>query len=50
MHFSNDKDIREAIKKDHPEWKVTQMASHLGGMWNKMNPAEKKIWEDKAVE
>jgi hypothetical protein len=49
MHFSNDVDIREGVKNAHPECKVTQIASHLGSLWNKMSADEKKIWEGKAI-
>ena len=48
MHFSNDKQVRDKIKQENPDWKVTEIASHLGTLWNKMPPEEKKVWEDKA--
>lgn len=50
MHFSNNKPVRDKIKAEHPEWKVTEIASELGRMWNKMDAVMKKVWEDKAKE
>lgn len=48
MHFSNNKEIREKIRAEHPEWKVTDIASHLGKQWNSMAEKQRKVWEDKA--
>lgn len=49
MHFSNNKEVRDKIKGEHPDWKVTQIASHLGSLWNNMDKKEKKVWEDVAL-
>ena len=50
MHYSNDSETRNKIKKQHPEWKVTEIASHLGSTWNKMSGGEKLVWQNKADE
>lgn len=50
MHFSNNREVRDKIKQQHPDWKVTQIASHLGSVWNKMSEGEKQVWESKALQ
>lgn len=48
MHYSNNKEVRDQIRSEHPEWKVTEIASELGKRWNSMSDKEKKVWEDLA--
>jgi hypothetical protein len=46
IHFSNDKEVRGEIKKQNPEWTVTQVAIHLGVLWKQKNDKEKQKWVD----
>ena len=50
IHFSNDKTVREEIKQQHPDWTVTQVASHLGKRWKQMGAQEKQKWIDLYLE
>ncbi|CAO1424893.1 unnamed protein product [Diamesa hyperborea] len=40
-------DARESIKKENPEFKVTDVAKKGGELWRNMN--DKTMWEAKAV-
>lgn len=46
IHYSYNPEVRDKIKKDHPDWKVTQIASHLGKQWNSMTDKDRKKWVD----
>lgn len=42
--YSYNAEVRNKIKTEHPDWKVTQIASHLGKMWNSMSDKDRKKW------
>jgi hypothetical protein len=44
IHFSNNKTVRDEIKQQHPDWTVTQVASHLGQRWKQMGGDDKQKW------
>ena len=44
IHFSYNTEVREKIKKEHPEWKVTEIAKYLGTQWNSMEDKERQKW------
>lgn len=46
IHYSYNPEVRDKIKNDHPEWKVTQIASHLGKQWNSMTDKDRTKWLD----
>eukprot|EP00035_Acanthoeca_spectabilis_P025233 m.457480 g.457480 ORF g.457480 m.457480 type:complete len:120 (-) comp21270_c0_seq1:144-503(-) len=48
MHFYED--IRESIKAQNPEMKVTDVAKECGFRWKNLAPAEKKQYEELAAQ
>lgn len=46
--FSNEK--RLDVQKEHPEWKVGQIAQELGRCWKALSEEEKAVYEKKAIE
>uniref|UniRef100_A0A0K0F7Z5 High mobility group protein DSP1 (inferred by orthology to a D. melanogaster protein) n=2 Tax=Strongyloides TaxID=6247 RepID=A0A0K0F7Z5_STRVS len=46
--FSNEK--RPEVQRQHPEWKVGQVAQELGKFWKNLPDEEKAIYEKKATE
>jgi len=45
--FSNEN--RPDVTRQHPEWKVSDVAKELGRQWATINPDEKKRFEEKAM-
>jgi hypothetical protein len=37
--------FRDAIKKEHPDWKVTEVASELGKRWAALSDSEKASYK-----
>ncbi|KAI1721135.1 HMG (high mobility group) box domain-containing protein [Ditylenchus destructor] len=46
--FSNER--RVDVQKEHPEWKVGQIAQELGRCWKGLTEEEKSVYEKKATE
>ena len=44
IHYSYNPEVRGKIKTDHPEWKVTDIAKHLGKQWNEMSDTDRLTW------
>ena len=41
-------DIRDSLKKDHPEWSVTDISKEAGRLWREMKSDEKDKYQKKA--
>jgi hypothetical protein len=46
--FSND--VRGKVKAEHPDWKITEVAKHLGELWAKASDKDKEKYQKKADE
>lgn len=36
------------MKKEHPDWKVTEISKHIGELWGQLNDSEKQPYIDRA--
>jgi len=43
--FRYSQEMRDEIKKKHPDWKVTQISSELGAKWKKLSKEKKSPYE-----
>jgi len=44
------KDMRDSVKKEHPDWGVAEIGKHLGAEWKSLTDEEKQQYNDQAKE
>eukprot|EP01083_Nonionella_stella_P048973 130648_1 len=48
-YFLFTKATRATVVKEHPDWKVTEVAKKLGGMWGELSDSDKKPYLEEAA-